>query len=103
MIQPLRDYIVVRKDPPKDKTRGGIIVPESVKDQRVAALANSGIVVAAGPGRRDEKGGRIPLDVRVGDRVLWGVYFGSDVEVDGVSCLLMRESDITALDNEVVA
>lgn len=102
MIQPLRDQIVVRKDPPKDKTKGGIIVPETVKDQRVAALANSGVVVAVGPGRRDEKGGRIPLDVKIGDRVLWGVYFGSDVEVDGVPCLLMRESDITALDNEDV-
>jgi chaperonin GroES len=91
-IQPLNDRVLVLRIEEDQKTSGGIIIPDTAKEK-----PQEGRVIAAGPGKFDDKGKRMPLDVKKGDRVLFGKYAGNDIEIDGVEHLIMREDDILAI------
>ena len=88
-FRPLHDRVAIRRVPFEEKTRGGIIIPDTAKEK-----PQEGEVVAVGPGTRDEKGKLLPLDVRVGDRVLFGKWSGTEVVIDGEDMLIMKETDI---------
>ena len=88
-FRPLHDRVVVRRIEEDERTPGGIIIPDTAKEK-----PQQGEVVAAGPGARDEKGEVQPLDVKAGDRVLFGKWSGSEVKIDGEELLIMKESDI---------
>ena len=88
-FRPLHDRVVVRRIDAEAKTPGGIIVPDTAKEK-----PQQGEVIAAGPGRRDEAGKLIPIDVTPGDRVLFGKWSGTEVKIDGVEYLIMNEGDI---------
>jgi len=91
-LKPLGDRIVVEPIEHEDRTPGGIILPETAKEK-----PQKGTVLAIGPGRRDEEGKRIPMDVKEGDQVLYAKYAGTEVKVDDQKLLILRESDILAL------
>ena len=91
-IKPLADRIVIRPTPAEDMTKGGIFLPDAAKEKPVV-----GEVVAAGPGRRADDGKLIPMEVKVGDKVLYGKYSGTEVTLDREEYLIMRESDIFAI------
>ena len=88
-FRPLHDRVVVRRIEADNKTAGGIIIPDTAKEK-----PQEGKVTAVGPGGRDENGKLIPIDVKVGDRVLFGKWSGTEVKIDGVEYLIMKESDI---------
>ncbi len=88
-FRPLHDRVVVRRVEEDTKTSGGIIIPDTVKEKPM-----QGEVIAVGPGARDESGKVVPLDVKVGDRVLFGKWSGTEVKIDGQELLIMKESDI---------
>ena len=88
-FRPLHDRVLVRPLEGEDKTAGGIIIPDTAKEK-----PQQGEIVAVGPGARDEKGRVQPLDVRAGDRVLFGKWSGTEVKLDGEEVLIMKESDI---------
>ncbi len=88
-LRPLHDRVVVRRLEAEEKTAGGIIIPDTAKEK-----PQQGEVVAVGPGVRDENGKITPLDVKVGDRVLFGKWSGTEVRIDGEDLLIMKESDI---------
>ena len=88
-FRPLHDRVVVRRIDEDEKTAGGIIIPDTAKEK-----PQQGEVVAAGPGARDEKGEVVALDVKVGDRVIFGKWSGTEVKIDGEDLLIMKESDI---------
>jgi chaperonin GroES len=88
-FRPLHDRIVLRRIEGEEKTKGGIIIPDTVKEK-----PQEGEVIAVGPGARDENGKLIPLDVKAGDRVLFGKWSGTEVKIDGEDLLIMKESDI---------
>jgi len=88
-IRPLGDRVVVRRIDEGEQIRGGIIIPDSAKEK-----PQQGEVVAAGPGKTLESGTRLPLDVQVGDRILFGKYSGSEIKLDGEEFLIMREEEI---------
>jgi chaperonin GroES len=88
-FRPLHDRVVVKRIEEEAKTAGGIIIPDTAKEK-----PQQGEVVAVGPGARDEAGKVNPLDVKVGDRVLFGKWSGSEVKIDGQDLLIMKESDI---------
>ena len=88
-FRPLHDRVVVKRIEEEAKTAGGIIIPDTAKEK-----PQQGEVVAVGPGARDEAGKVNPLDVKVGDRVLFGKWSGSEVKIDGEDLLIMKESDI---------
>jgi chaperonin GroES len=88
-FRPLHDRVVVRRIEEDERTPGGIIIPDTAKEK-----PQQGEVVAAGPGARDEKGQIQPLDVKAGDRVLFGKWSGTEVKIDGEELLIMKESDI---------
>ena len=88
-FRPLHDRVVVRRIDAEEKTAGGIIIPDTAKEK-----PQQGEVVAVGPGGRDEAGKLIPIDVKVKDRVLFGKWSGTEVKIDGVEYLIMKESDI---------
>jgi chaperonin GroES len=88
-FRPLHDRIVVRRIEDDERTKGGIIIPDTAKEK-----PQQGEVVAVGPGARDDKGVVQPLDVKAGDRVLFGKWSGSEVKIDGEELLIMKESDI---------
>jgi chaperonin GroES len=91
-LKPLADRVVIKPSPAEEKTKGGIIVPDTAKEKPVW-----GEVVAAGPGRTTDEGEHIPMEVKVGDKVLYGKYSGTEITIDGDEMLIMRESDIFAL------
>jgi len=91
-IKPLADRVVIKPSPAEEKTKGGIILPDTAKEKPVV-----GEVVAAGPGRKGDDGKLIAPDVKVGDKVLYGKYSGTEVTLDGQEYLIMRESDIFAV------
>lgn len=91
-IRPLNDRVLVLRTDQDEKTKGGIIIPDTAKEK-----PQEGKVVAVGSGKTDEKGERIPLEVKEGDRVLFGKYSGNEIKVDGVEHLIMREDDILAI------
>jgi len=88
-FRPLHDRVVVRRLESEEKTKGGIIIPDTAKEK-----PQEGEVVAVGPGARDDSGKVIPPDVKVGDRVLFGKWSGTEVKIDGQELLIMKESDI---------
>jgi len=88
-FRPLHDRVVVRRIEAEEKTKGGIIIPDAAKEK-----PQEGEIVAVGPGARDETGKVAPLDVKAGDRVLFGKWSGTEVRIDGQDLLIMKESDI---------
>jgi chaperonin GroES len=88
-FRPLHDRVVVKRIDAEEKTAGGIIIPDTAKEK-----PSQGEVVAVGPGGRDETGKLVPLDLQVGDRVLFGKWSGTEVKIDGKELLIMKESDI---------
>ena len=88
-FRPLHDRVVVRRVKEEEKTRGGIIIPDTAQEK-----PQEGEVIAVGPGARDEDGERIPLDVKVGERILFGKWSGTEVKIDGEDLLILKESDI---------
>ena len=88
-FRPLHDRIVIRRIEGEDKTKGGIIIPDTAKEK-----PQEGEVVAVGPGARDEAGKLVPVDLRAGDRVLFGKWSGTEVKIDGEELLIMKESDV---------
>jgi chaperonin GroES len=88
-FRPLHDRVVIKRIEAEEKTTGGIIIPDTAKEK-----PQQGEVIAVGPGGRDEAGKLIPIDVKAGDRVLFGKWSGTEVKIDGVEYLIMKESDI---------
>ncbi|MCI4677547.1 co-chaperone GroES [Rhodoblastus acidophilus] len=88
-FRPLHDRVVVKRLDSEEKTKGGIIIPDTAKEK-----PQEGEIVAVGPGARDEAGKLVPLDVKAGDRVLFGKWSGTEVKIDGEDLLIMKESDI---------
>ncbi len=88
-FRPLHDRVVVRRIEEDEKTSGGIIIPDTAKEKPM-----QGEVLAVGPGERNEKGQITPLDVKAGDRILFGKWSGTEVKIDGEDLLIMKESDI---------
>ena len=88
-FRPLHDRVVVRRIEAEEKTKGGIIIPDTVKEK-----PQEGEIIAVGPGGRDEAGKLIPIDLKAGDRVLFGKWGGTEVKIDGEDLLIMKESDI---------
>ncbi|MCL5290992.1 MAG: co-chaperone GroES [Actinobacteria bacterium] len=91
-LKPLRDRVVVKPVEAEEKTKSGIVLPETAKEK-----PQQGEVVAAGEGRYDESGKRIPMEVKVGDRIIYSKYGGSEVKVDDEEYLILREDDILAI------
>src|SRR6201998_4525145 len=88
-FRPLHDRVLVKRIEAEEKTAGGIIIPDTAKEK-----PSQGEVIAAGPGGRDESGKLIPIDLQVGDRVLFGKWSGTAVQIEGQELLIMKESDI---------
>jgi chaperonin GroES len=97
-FRPLHDRVVVTRIDADDKTPGGIIIPDTAKEK-----PSEGEVISVGPGGRDESGKLIPIDLKVGDRVLFGKWSGTEVKIDGVEYLVMKESDIMGVIEQTVA
>ena len=91
-FRPLHDRVVVRRITAEEKTAGGIIIPDTAKEK-----PQEGEVVAAGPGARNEAGALVALDVKAGDRVLFGKWSGTEVKINGEDLLIMKESDILGI------
>jgi chaperonin GroES len=88
-FRPLGDRVLVRRVEEEERTRGGIIIPDTAKEK-----PQEGEVIAVGPGARDEDGKAVPLDVKPGDRILFGKWSGTEVKIDGEDLIIMKESDI---------
>ena len=97
-FRPLHDRVVVERIEADEKSSGGIIIPDTAKEK-----PSQGEVIAVGPGGRDEAGKLIPIDIKVGDRVLFGKWSGTEVKIDGKDLLIMKESDIMGVIVEPVA
>ena len=97
-FRPLHDRVVVKRVTADEKTAGGIIIPDTAQEK-----PSQGEVIAVGPGGRDEAGKLIPIDIKVGDRVLFGKWSGTEVKIDGKELLIMKESDIMGIVEETVA
>ena len=91
-FRPLHDRVVVKRVEEDTKTKGGIIIPETAQEKPM-----QGEIVAAGPGGRDESGKLTPLDVKAGDRILFGKYSGAEVKIDGTEYMILREDEILAV------
>ncbi len=91
-FRPLHDRVVVRRLKPEEKTAGGIIIPDTAAEKPM-----EGEIIAAGPGARNEQGQIVALDVKAGDRVLFGKWSGTEVKLDGEELLIMKESDIMGI------
>ena len=97
-FRPLHDRVVVRRVKEDTKTKGGIIIPDTAQEKPM-----QGEVIAVGPGGRDENGKPIPIDVKVGETILFGKWSGTEVKIDGQDLLIMKESDIMGVIDEPVA
>ena len=97
-LRPLQDRVLIRRVEPEAKTAGGIIIPDTAKEKPM-----EGEVVAVGPGARDEEGMLHPLDVKTGDRVLFGKWSGSEIKLDGEDLMIMKESDIMGVIDQAAA
>lgn len=91
-IRPLADRVVVKPLPAEEVTKGGLVIPDTAKER-----PQQGEVIAVGPGRITDDGKKIPMEVKVGDKVLYGKYAGTEISIDGEEYLIMRESDILAI------
>ncbi|KGE00956.1 co-chaperone GroES [Rhizobium sp. YS-1r] len=97
-FRPLHDRILVRRVESEEKTRGGIIIPDTAREK-----PQEGEVIAAGPGARNDQGQIQPLDVKVGDRILFGKWSGTEIKIDGEDLLIMKESDVMGIIEAPVA
>jgi chaperonin GroES len=97
-FRPLHDRVVVRRIEAEEKSTGGIIIPDTAKEK-----PSQGEVIAVGPGGRDDTGKLIPIDVKEGNRVLFGKWSGTEVKIDGEELLIMKESDIMGIIDEPVS
>ncbi|WEX10052.1 co-chaperone GroES [Chelativorans sp. AA-79] len=98
-FRPLHDRLLVRRIEAEEKTAGGVIIPDTAKEK-----PQEGEVLAVGPGARDEKGTLVPLEVKVGDRILFGKWSGTEIRLQGEDLLIMKESDVLGiLDQEAEA
>jgi chaperonin GroES len=97
-FRPLHDRVVVKRVTAEEKSAGGIIIPDTAQEK-----PSQGEVVAVGPGGRDEAGKLIPIDIKTGDRVLFGKWSGTEVKIDGQELLIMKESDIMGVIDETAA
>jgi chaperonin GroES len=88
-FRPLHDRVVVRRIEADEKTAGGIIIPDTAKEKPM-----EGEVIAVGPGARNERGELVPMDLKAGDRILFGKWSGTDVKIDGEELIIMKESDV---------
>jgi chaperonin GroES len=88
-FRPLHDRVVVKRIEAEEKTKGGIIIPDTAKEK-----PQEGEVIAVGPGGRDDNGKLIPIDLKVGDRILFGKWSGNEIKLDGEELLIMKESDV---------
>ena len=91
-FRPLHDRVVVKRVAEEEKTKGGIIIPDTAKEKPM-----EGEIVSVGPGARDESGKLVPLDVKAGDRILFGKWSGTEIKLDGTEYLIMKESDIMGI------
>ncbi len=91
-VRPLADRVLVKRIEQEEVRKGGIIIPDTAKEK-----PQKGEVIAVGPGRLDENGNRVPMEVKVGDKVIFSKYAGSEVKIDGEEYLIMREDDILAI------
>ncbi len=91
-VKPLHDRILIKRVEEEAKTKGGIIIPDTAKEK-----PQEGLVVAVGPGKVTENGTRVPCEVKAGDRILFGKYSGTEIKVEGVEHLILREDDILAV------
>jgi chaperonin GroES len=91
-VRPLHDRVIVKRIEEEEKTKGGIIIPDTAKEKPI-----EGKIVAAGNGKILENGNKVPLEVKKGDRVLFGKYAGTEIKIDGEEHLIMREDDIIAI------
>ena len=91
-VRPLHDRVIVKRLEEEDKTKGGIIIPDTAKEKPI-----EGKIIAVGAGKVMENGKRMPLQVKEGDRVLFGKYAGTDIKIEGEERLIMREDDIIAI------
>ena len=91
-FRPLHDRVVIRRVDQEGKTTGGILIPDTAQEKPM-----EGEIVAVGPGARDEKGTLVPLDVKKGDRILFGKWSGTEIKLDGEDLLIMKESDIMGI------
>jgi chaperonin GroES len=91
-VRPLADRILVKREEPSETVKGGIIIPDNAKEK-----PQEGKVVAVGPGKRDDDGKPVKLEVKVGDRILMGKYSGTEVKIDGIEHIIMREDDVLAV------
>ena len=97
-FRPLHDRVLVKRIEAEEKSAGGIIIPDTAKEK-----PSQGEVIAVGPGGRDESGKLVPIDLRVGDRVLFGKWSGTEVKIDGEELIIMKESDIMGVLDEPAA
>jgi chaperonin GroES len=97
-FRPLHDRVVVKRIDADEKSAGGIIIPDTAKEK-----PSQGEIIAVGPGARDEAGKLVPLDVKAGDRILFGKWSGTEVKIDGVEYLIMKESDVMGVLDETQA
>ena len=97
-FRPLHDRVVVRRIDEETKTKGGIIIPDTAKEKPM-----QGEVIAIGPGGRDEAGKLVPIDLKAGDIILFGKWSGTEVKIDGEELLIMKESDIMGVIEDIVA
>ena len=97
-FRPLHDRILVRRIEAEEKTAGGIIIPDTAKEK-----PSEGEVIAVGPGARDEAGKIVELDLKVGDRILFGKWSGTEIRLDGEDLLIMKESDVMGVIEQTVA
>ena len=97
-FRPLHDRVVVRRITAEEKTKGGIIIPDTAKEK-----PSEGEIIGVGPGGRDEAGKLIPIDLKAGDRVLFGKWSGAEVKIDGEDLLIMKESDIMGVVEQPLA
>ena len=91
-LRPLQDRILVKRVPEEEKTKGGIIIPDTAKEKPA-----EGKVIAVGSGKLDDDGKRIPLEIKKGNRILFGKYSGTEVKIDGEELLIMREDDVLGI------
>jgi chaperonin GroES len=91
-FRPLHDRVVVKRVAEEEKTKGGILIPDTAKEKPM-----EGEIIAVGPGAQDEKGTLVPLDVKKGDRILFGKWSGTEIKLDGEELLIMKESDIMGI------
>ena len=97
-FRPLHDRVVVKRIDAEEKSAGGIIIPDTAKEK-----PSEGEIIAVGPGGRDENGKLVPIDLNTGDRVLFGKWSGTEVKLDGIDYLIMKESDIMGVLDQPIA